>query len=111
MGWMAAAAIAPRVNPPRANPRWFGSGVCCLGLHGRLGHLAGLDAACAHVHPLGRVADLHTDALDVGIPPALGPAMRVAEAHAKDGFLIANVADGGHGVLSLILVPCSPEHP
>ena len=85
--------------------RPLGSVLCRrLGAGNRLGDLAGLDASGADVHPLGSTTDLDTNALDIGIPATLGTTVRVAQAHAEDGFLIAYVADGGHCCLSLDLV-------
>lgn len=93
------------------------SGLCGRGPTRRLGDLASLDATRADVHPLGRVADLDTDPLDIRIPASLRAPVGVAEAHAEYRFLIADVANGGHfctlaGALTRIsgqIVPeCSP---
>ena len=62
--------------------------------------LPGFDAAGANIHALGGGSHLNADALNVGIPTALCAAMGVAEAHAEDGFFVADFTNGGHAVLS-----------
>ena len=49
--------------------------------------LAGLEAGGAHVDPLRRAVHDRADPLDVRVPAPLGAAVRVADAHAEDGFL------------------------
>ena len=45
-------------------------------------------------HVAEKYLQLARDALHVGVPTALGAAVRVAEAHAEDRLLAADVADG-----------------
>src|SRR5690606_18726434 len=52
-----------------------------------LGDLAGLEAAGAHVDPLGRAVDDGPHPLDVRVPPALGAPVRVADVHPEGRVL------------------------
>src|SRR6266542_1922556 len=62
--------------------------------------LAGLDAGGADLHAAG-VAAAGRDAhgLDVGVPPAFGPAVGVGHVVAEARPLAADVAHAGHGIL------------
>ena len=61
-----------------------------------LGDLPRLDAARAHVDPLGGTVDERAHALDVGIPTSLGATVAVADAVAEGGVLAAHLAHGCH---------------
>src|SRR3954449_8186150 len=62
----------------------------------RLLHLARLEAGGAHVEPLGTAVDDGPDLLHVRVPAPLGPAVRVADAHAELRLLAAHLADRRH---------------
>src|SRR5438477_11628558 len=66
------------------------------GLVGGLLDLSGADAGGADVDPLGGAVDQGADPLDVGVPPALGPAVRVADAHTERGMLAAHLTHRCH---------------
>src|SRR5918994_7570489 len=59
-------------------------------------HLPRLDAAGAGLDALRRTVDNGSDTLDVGVPPALGPPVRVADTHAPRRVLAAHLANGCH---------------
>src|SRR5680860_115290 len=63
------------------------------------GDLAGLQARRAHVEPLGRRAHHRAHALDVRVPSAGRPAVRVRDAVAEARPLAADVAVGSHRCL------------
>src|ERR1700675_1065697 len=62
----------------------------------RLHDLARLDARRADVQPAGSAIDDGAHLLDVGVPAALGAAMRVADAHAEVRTLTAHLAYRRH---------------
>src|SRR5207244_10517133 len=59
-----------------------------------LGDLAGLDAGGADVHPLAVAAHEGVDRLDVRVPPAVRPAVRVAELLREVRLLPADLTGG-----------------
>src|SRR5690606_25201458 len=61
-----------------------------------LGDLARLDAAGADLDAPGGAVDDGAHTLDVGVPPALGAPVRVADTHAPRRVLAAHLADGCH---------------
>jgi hypothetical protein len=58
--------------------------------------LPGLDARRADVDSLGRAVHEGPNTLDVRVPPALRPAVRVADVHAERRLLATHFAHGGH---------------
>src|SRR5699024_9997201 len=61
------------------------------------GDFARLDAGRAHVHPLaGAVVQARMHRLDVRVPTAFGPPVRVRDGHSEAGSLGTDVADGSH---------------
>ena len=61
-------------------------------------HLARLEAGRAHVETLGSAVHESAHALNVRVPPAVGPHVGVRDALAEDGALAANVAHSSHGL-------------
>lgn len=73
------------------------------------GDLAGLDAAGADLDPTCSAVDHGPHSLDVGVPAALGTAMRVTDAHAERRVLAAHLAGRCHRSEPLA-TPVSPAH-
>src|SRR4029077_19742512 len=65
---------------------------------GLAAYLAGLDAGRAHIHPARGLADHRAHALNVGVPAARGPAVRVRHIVAEARPFAAHIADGSHGI-------------
>ena len=65
----------------------------------RANDLVRLQALGAHIQALGGAFNQSTDALDVRVPPAVGPHMRVRDALAEARSLTADVTNGSHDVL------------
>src|SRR5579884_87326 len=90
---------APGPARPTAGRGGFGDG-SGGGLGGpathRLRHLAGPDARRAHVETARGAVDQCPHTLDVRVPAALRPAMRVAEAHAERRVLATDFAHSSH---------------
>src|SRR5258707_529031 len=62
--------------------------------------LAGLDTRRAHLHFAGRAAaGRRAHGLDVRVPAAVGPAVRVGHVVAEARLLVADLAHGSHGNL------------
>jgi hypothetical protein len=70
---------------------------------GQLLDLPGLDAARADVDASGRAVDHGAHTLDVGVPPTLGPPVRVADTHAPRRVLATHLAYGCHRTRHLCL--------
>ena len=68
----------------------------CGGRVGGFDDLAGAQATSADVYPFDASADDGANPLDIRIPAALGPNMRMADAHAKRRFLIADLTYRSH---------------
>ena len=68
----------------------------CGGCVGGFDDLAGAQATGADVYPFDASADDGANPLDIRIPAALGPNMRMADAHAKRRLLVADLTYRGH---------------
>src|SRR3954447_23179210 len=94
---------ASRARERRSRPSHSGrSAPFSAGRAGSALDLAGLEARGADVETLrghARVAHQRLDALDVGVPAALGAAVRERDAVTEARSLAADVAVGSHGVL------------
>src|SRR4029079_8018496 len=64
---------------------------------------ARLDARRSDAPRAGRAVDDRAHLLDVGVPTALGAAVRVADAHAEVRFLAADLAHRRHDAATFLL--------
>ena len=73
------------------------------GLH-RAGDLAGTEAAGAHIYVLGSAVDHSLNALDVGLPGAIGAAVRVGHLNPECDTLAAEITFGHDLTSSLVKI-------
>ena len=73
-----------------------------LGLGQSALHIAATQATGAHVHPLRRTIDHHTNALHIGRPGAMALAVGVADVVAVQRALLANLTKLSHEIHLLI---------
>ena len=59
-------------------------------------HRPGLEAPCAHIHPLHFAGHDHSYPLEIGIPPPVGDVMRVAYPAPEHGALTTDLTSFGH---------------
>ena len=89
------AAIYSEVPQKKVEPRAICTGFDLLPMesHGA-GDLAGTEAAGAHIDVFGSAVHHSPDALDVGLPGAVGPAVGVGNLDAEAHALAAELAFG-----------------